>query len=36
MNVIPANIEKSFDQITKAVSYVHDRAVFPVILGGDH
>src|SRR5207247_2509198 len=36
VNVIPANIEKSFDQIAKAVSYVHERAVFPVILGGDH
>jgi len=30
--VIPANIEKSFDQIAKAVSYVHERAVFPVTL----
>src|SRR2546421_5830058 len=36
VNVIPANIEKSFDQIAKAVSYVHERAVFPVVLGGDH
>jgi agmatinase len=36
VNVIPANIEKSFDQIDKAVSYIHERAVFPVILGGDH
>ena len=36
VNVIPANIEKSFDQIAKAVSYIHERAVFPVILGGDH
>jgi agmatinase len=36
VNVIPANLEKSFDQIDKAVSYVHERAVFPVILGGDH
>ena len=36
VNVIPANIEKSFDQIAKAVSYLHERAVFPVILGGDH
>ena len=32
VNVIPANIEKSFDQIAKAVSYVHERAVFPVTL----
>jgi len=36
MSVIPANIEKSFDQIDKAVAYVHEREVFPVILGGDH
>jgi agmatinase len=36
VNVIPANIEKSFDQIDKAVAYLHERAVFPVILGGDH
>lgn len=36
VSVIPANIEKSFDQIAKAVSYVHERGVFPVILGGDH
>ena len=36
VSVIPANIEKSFDQIAKAVSYVHERGVYPVILGGDH
>jgi agmatinase len=36
VSVIPANIEKSFDQIAKAVSYIHERGVFPVILGGDH
>jgi agmatinase len=36
VSVIPANIEKSFDQIDKAVSYIHEREVFPVILGGDH
>jgi agmatinase len=36
VSVIPANIEKSFDQIDKAVAYIHERAVFPVILGGDH
>jgi len=34
--VIPANIEKTFDQIDKAIGYIHDRAVFPVVLGGDH
>jgi agmatinase len=36
VTVIPANIEKSFDQIDKAVAYVHERAIFPVVLGGDH
>lgn len=36
VTVIPANIEKSFDQIDKAIAYIHERAVFPVILGGDH
>ena len=34
--VIPANIEKSFDQIANAVSHVAEAGVFPVILGGDH
>ena len=29
-------IEKTFDQIDKAVGYIHERAVFPVVLGGDH
>lgn len=36
VSVIPTNLEKSFDQIDKAVSYVHELAVFPIILGGDH
>lgn len=36
VSVIPANIEKSFDQIDKAVGYIHEHAIFPVILGGDH
>jgi len=34
--VIPANLEKTFDQIARAVSYAMERAVFPVVLGGDH
>jgi len=34
--VIPSNIEKSFDQIAKALSYVAEREVFPIVLGGDH
>ncbi len=33
---IPANIEKSFDQISKAVSHVYESGTFPVVLGGDH
>lgn len=33
---IPANIEKSFDQISKAVSHVYKSGAFPVVLGGDH
>ena len=36
VTVIPANIEKSFDQIALAIGYLHERAVFPVVLGGDH
>jgi len=36
VNVMPANIEKSFDQIDRAVAFVHERGIFPVILGGDH
>ncbi len=33
---IPANIEKTFDQITRAVSHVYGSGAFPVVLGGDH
>lgn len=33
---IPANLEKSFDQISRAVSHVFSSGSFPVILGGDH
>jgi agmatinase len=32
---IPANIEKTFDQITKAVGHVYQSGAFPVVLGGD-
>jgi len=31
-----ANIEKTFDQIYKAVSHVFAQGTFPVMLGGDH
>lgn len=34
--VMPANIEKSFDQVAKAVDHVVGAGTFPVILGGDH
>ncbi len=33
---IPANIEKTFDQITKAVGHVYSSGACPVVLGGDH
>mmetsp|Transcript_20846 Transcript_20846/g.23634 ORF Transcript_20846/g.23634 Transcript_20846/m.23634 type:complete len:417 (+) Transcript_20846:711-1961(+) len=33
---IPANIEKSFDQISNAVAHVAATGSFPIILGGDH
>lgn len=34
--IIPANLEKSFDQIDLAVQHLHKSGVFPVICGGDH
>ncbi|MEU8797305.1 agmatinase family protein [Spirillospora sp. NPDC048819] len=33
---IPGNLEKSFDQISQAMSHVVSHEVFPVVLGGDH
>jgi agmatinase len=36
VSVIPANIEKSFDQVARAIGYLTERDVFPVVLGGDH
>ena len=33
---IPANIEKTFDQISNAVAHVAASGSFPIILGGDH
>jgi len=33
---IPANLEKSFDQISRAVGHVFSSGAFPVLLGGDH
>jgi agmatinase len=34
--VIPGNLEKSFDQITKGIEYIRAAGTFPVVLGGDH
>lgn len=33
---IPANIEKSFDQITRGVEHVFRSGALPIMLGGDH
>jgi len=33
---IPANIEKTFDQVSKGVGHVYASGAFPVVLGGDH
>ncbi len=33
---IPANIEKTFDQISKGVGHVFASGALPIILGGDH
>ncbi|MFZ0408563.1 MAG: agmatinase [Cyanobium sp.] len=33
---IPANNEKSFDQISKGVAHVFASGAFPIMLGGDH
>jgi len=33
---IPGNLEKSFDQISQAMSHVVEQGVIPVVLGGDH
>lgn len=34
--VIPGNIEKTFDQVSLAVSHIYTSGAFPVICGGDH
>jgi agmatinase len=33
---IPANLEKSFDQISQAMAHVVQSGAMPVVLGGDH
>lgn len=34
--VIPGNIEKTFDQVSLAVSHIYTSGAFPIICGGDH
>jgi agmatinase len=34
--VIPGNLEKSFDQVSRAVSHVFSSGCFPFLMGGDH
>ncbi len=34
--VIPGNIEKTFDQVSKAVSHIYTSGAFPILCGGDH
>jgi agmatinase len=34
--VIPGNIEKTFDQVSMAVSHVYRSGAFPILVGGDH
>ena len=34
--VIPGNIEKTFDQVTMAVSHIYTSGAFPILCGGDH
>ena len=34
--VIPGNIEKTFDQVTMAISHIYTSGAFPIIVGGDH
>ena len=34
--VIPGNIEKTFDQVSMAVSHIFTSGAFPIIVGGDH
>lgn len=33
---VTGDLEKSFDQITRAVAHVRGQGAFPVVLGGDH
>ena len=34
--VIPGNIEKTFDQVSRAISHIYTSGAFPIICGGDH
>lgn len=33
---IPGNIEKTYDQVSQAISHIYTSGAFPVICGGDH
>ena len=33
---IPANLEKSFDQISRAMAHVFSSGAMPIVMGGDH
>ncbi len=34
--VIPGSIEKTFDQVSMAISHIYTSGAFPIICGGDH
>src|SRR5258708_16691048 len=36
VSTIPANLEKSFDQISRGVGHVFSSGALPLMLGGDH
>ncbi|MBI2872704.1 MAG: agmatinase [Chloroflexi bacterium] len=36
VTILPADVERNFDKITRAVRQLLDRRAFPVIVGGDH
>ena len=36
VDVLPTNVEKTFDNITRTVRRILDRGAMPVVLGGDH
>ena len=36
VDVLPTNVEKTFDNITRTMQLILERGSFPVVLGGDH